>query len=120
MFASSSNAAMFASVQVPEVVDDAAIAEVSADIVLDAAVVSTALFSFFAHAVIARAVTASVAILDPDVIIVPPTPESQEKPASIIEAAIVVLSEHQGKKYTHQSSFTSAVEECRRRVYASD
>jgi hypothetical protein len=61
---------MLASVHVPEVVG-ALIPEVSADKVLEAAVVSTALLSFFAHAVIARAAMASVAIPDPDFIVSP-------------------------------------------------
>jgi hypothetical protein len=79
MFASSSKAAMLASVQVPVVVADPAIAEVSTETVLDAAVVSTAPLSFFAHAVMANPANASLTTPNLDVIICPFPPDGPKK-----------------------------------------
>jgi hypothetical protein len=73
---------MFASLQVA---GGAAMADVSAETVLDAAVVSVALLSFFAHAVSASDTMASVATLDPDpfinILLLPsPSQGSRKKP----------------------------------------
>jgi hypothetical protein len=75
-FASSSNAKMFASLQVPPVlVELAAIADVSA-IVPDTVVVSAVVLSFLAHATTAKVAADSAASLNLDATIVLPLPGS--------------------------------------------
>jgi hypothetical protein len=86
-------------------------ADVSAETVLDAAVVSALELSFLLHAVSANTAMANVAMLDfdPFINIVPlPLPIwDQEKTAPMIDAVFRFVSES-GKNRTHRSFFDGA------------
>jgi hypothetical protein len=84
-------------------------ADVSAETVLDAAVVSVLELSFLLHAVSANTAIANVAMLDfdPFINIVPLPLGDQEKTAPMIDAVVRFVSES-GKNRTHRRFFDGA------------